>query len=244
MKICKTFFAAAMFAGALILTGGLSDKAQAQTPQAFEGDFMIRFLGSAVVADEDLGTTTLNGGVVAGAGIDIDATIIPATTLTYFISPNIAAELYCCIARVNVDGTGGLAAFNELASVSFFAPTVTLQYHIPMGALKPYVGVGVNYLLFFDESVGSGLAAATSKFDIDDSWGLALQAGVDIALGGNMSLNLDVKKIFTETDAQWTGANTVIANNVQIDPWIISVGFGWRFDSCALLRRCAAESLK
>ena len=173
--------------------------------------------------------------MVAGADAEIEDSFVPATTLTYFVNSNIALELFCCISRVDVDARGALATLGlgELATTSFFAPTVTLQYHIPMGNIKPYVGVGVNYLMFYDEDVGSGMAAAGyTNVDVDDSWGLALQAGVDVALAGNWSLNVDVKKIFNDTDVRWTGGilGRVDAYNLQVDPLIVSVGVGYRFD--------------
>ena len=127
MKICKTFFAAAIFAGAL-MAGGLGDKAQAQGPQAFEGDFMVRILGSGIFPDAGLGVVTVGGapiGAVNPSGADIDVTVVPATTLTYFLSKNIGIELFCCISTVDVRATGALALANEadVASTSFFAPT-------------------------------------------------------------------------------------------------------------------------
>ena len=51
--------------------------------------------------------------------------------------------------------------------------------------------------------------------------------------------------MFNETDVTWTGPaaalGTVVANNVQLDPWLISVGVGYRFN---LFDRGAPEPLK
>ena len=245
MTNLKTFFVAAMLAGALLLTGGLSDKAQAQ----WEGDFQFRLLGTGIFPVDDLGRTTLGGNLVTGADASTNVQVIPAITLTKFLTPNIAVELFCCISTHTVNGRGALSGFGELANTSFFAPNLTVQYHIPIGIYKPYVGVGVNYLLFFDEGVGSGLAASgngITDVHIDDSWGLTLQAGLDVALAGGWSLNFDAKKLFNETDVRWTGGGATIvdARDLQLDPWIISVGLGFRFNSCALFDRCAPEPLK
>ena len=87
--------------------------------------------------------------------------------------------------------------------------------------------------MFYNEDVGSGFAAISiTSVDVDDSLGYALQAGVDIALSGNWSLNLDVKKIFLDADVTWKagGATAVTAKDLEIDPWIISVGLGLRFN--------------
>ena len=42
----------------------------------------------------------------------------------------------------------------KLANTTLFPPTVMLQYHFDMGKIKPYVGAGVNYTVFFDNTNG------------------------------------------------------------------------------------------
>jgi outer membrane protein len=100
-----------------------------------------------------------------------------------------------------------------------------LQYHpLPDQRLSPYVGAGINYTIFFDEEDGD----ATS-IDYENRFGFALQAGVDYALSGNWSLNLDIKKIFLNTDVETTVGGVDIDADVDIDPWIIGIGVGYRF---------------
>ena len=41
---------------------------------------------------------------------------------------------------------------HEVGDTTMFPPTVLLQYHFDMGKIKPYVGAGVNYTVFFDNS--------------------------------------------------------------------------------------------
>lgn len=63
-----------------------------------------------------------------------------------------------------------------------------------------------------------------------------------MSLGGGWYLNADVKKTFIETDASWQG--TAIAANVEIDPWIYSIGVGYRFNIEDLFSRRDAAPLK
>ena len=74
------------------------------------------------------------------------------------------------------------------------------------------------YYVFYNEDVGSGLVGVATSVDVDDAWGFALQAGVDVAIGGNWSLNLDVKKIFLDTDVDWAlaGGGKIVANDLDI----------------------------
>ena len=61
----------------------------------------------------------------------------------------------------------------------------------------------------------------------DDATLAALQAGVDVALQGPWSANLDVKKMFFETDASINGG--ALKSKVKLDPWVVSAGFGYKF---------------
>ena len=47
------------------------------------------------------------------------------------------------------------AGGTKVADTTLFPPTVMLQYHFDMGKIKPYVGAGVNYTVFFDNTNGS-----------------------------------------------------------------------------------------
>lgn len=196
------------------------------------GDLQIRLLATDVVTDNGVGSVSLNGFAIAGEGVDVDDAIIPAITLTYFFTPNIATELFCCVANVDVDAKGPVSQ-RDLLSTSFFAPALTLQYHFnPGGKLKPYVGAGAQYLLFYDTDAGNGgNLLGFTKADIDNAFGFTAQAGLDVQLGSGWSFNLDVKKTWLDTDVTLTGAGGVLrANDVELDPWIVSVGIGYRFN--------------
>ena len=60
----------------------------------------------------------------------------------------------------------------------------------------------------------------------NDSWGLALQAGVDFKLDRNWSVNVDVKKVQIRSDVFVGGAR---ASKVKVDPVLFGVGLGYRF---------------
>ena len=94
-----------------------------------------------------------------------------------------------------------------------------------MGGFKPYVGAGVEYMAFFDEG-HSDIGGA--KLHLDNAWGFALQAGFDLEVGQGWYLNADVKHVWLDTDASWEGTN--ITSKVDVDPWIVSVGLGYRFN--------------
>jgi outer membrane protein len=191
------------------------------------GNFMIRGLVTGVVPDTDA-TVYAGGARIPGANADVSDEVIPATTLTYFFNDNWAVELFCCFAKHDIDGTGTIAGLGEIADTWIFPPALTAQYHFNgMGAWKPYVGAGLQYIAFFDEGTGQNRLGARGV-SIDDAIGFTLQAGLDVSLGSGWYLNADVKKTWLDTEIHWNG--TGVRADADLDPWIFSAGFGYRFN--------------
>ena len=158
------------------------------------------------------------GGVGASDRISVPNKTIPEVDISYFFTPNIAAELILTYPQkldVNLDG-------NNIGSFKALPPTLTAQYHfIPAGQIDPYLGVGVNYTNISSVSLLGGAGGLDH-----DTWGLALQAGVDFKLDKNWSINLDVKKVQIRSDVTAGGAKI---SNVQVDPVLVGAGIGYRF---------------
>lgn len=197
------------------------------------GDVMIRVLGTVVNPDSEA-TVRAGGAVIPGADAEVSTQFIPAATISYFFTPNIAAELFCCFAKHDIQATRTISALGEIADTWIFPPALTLQYHVTgMGALKPYVGVGAQYINFFDTGTGDNVLGA-QKVSIDDAFGFTLQAGVDFSLTNGWYLNADVKKTWLNTTVTWHRAKTLGGVNVvadaDVDPLIVSVGLGYRFN--------------
>jgi outer membrane protein len=197
------------------------------------GNFMIRLEGTKVVTDDTANSIKLNGTELRpGQDASVSDPFIPSLTLTYFLNKNIAVELFCCFAKVDVDGKGSvLGPLGKIADTWIFPPVLTVQYHFdPVAGFKPYVGAGVEYIHYFNTKPGKNVGGTV---DMSDSFGLALQAGVDVQLGGGWYANLDVKKIWLDTDVTWhnpLAPGNIIKANVDIDPLIISAGVGYRFN--------------
>lgn len=159
---------------------------------------------------------------VAGTGaadrITVSNKTIPEVDISYFVTPNIAAELILTYPQkhsVYLDGA-------KIGTFKHLPPTLSLQYHFAPGAdIQPYVGAGVNYTRI------SGVDLLGGKGGLEkDSFGLSLQAGVDFKLDKNWSINLDVKKVQIRSDVTISGAK---ASDVKVDPLLIGVGVGYKF---------------
>ena len=82
-------------------------------------------------------------------------------------------------------------------------------------------------------SVNKGpLAGHKIKVD-SDSWGWALQAGVDINLKDGWLINFDAKYVTIDTDVKLKGGVTsgvwTKIDDLDINPWVVGVGIGKKF---------------
>ena len=68
---------------------------------------------------------------------------------------------------------------------------------------------------------------ALRSISYDDNIGYALQAGIDYAIAGAWSFNIDVKKLWLSTDVKVNGG--ALKADVDLNPWIFGVGLGYRF---------------
>lgn len=166
--------------------------------------------------------------------VSVSNSVMPEVDVTYMISDHVGVELIAATTRHRVSGvTGTTGAIGRLASSWVLPPTLTVQYHpISTGPVRPYVGLGANYTIFFAEDASAGLEAAVgpTRVRMSDSFGWAAQAGVDVDIGRNLFLNFDVKYIDMDTTARLvtTAAGTQRVR-VNVDPLVFGMGIGTRF---------------
>lgn len=200
---------------ALVMLLSAAAGSQALAQQVQEGPWLVRV--RAVHLDPANKSDPV-GGTGAANRLTIDSKTIPEFDISYFFTPNWAAELvltYPQKQRVYLDGS-------DIGSFKHLPPTLTLQYHFtPEKTFSPYVGAGINYTRISRVHLLSGAANLESS-----SVGPALQAGMDYKINRNWSLNLDVKKVYIRSDVN-TAAGAI--SQVKIDPWLIGVGIGYRF---------------
>ena len=199
------------------------------------GDILVRGRVIAVDPREDSGTVKSSAvGPIAGSGAGLDSSIVPEVDFTYMLTPAWGVELILASSSHDVEGTGSLAGAGKLFDARTLPPTLTLQYHFNSnGTVRPYVGAGLNYTLFFNEDATSGLktlGGGKANVELDDSWGLAANAGLDIAINKDWFVNADVKYIDMDTTATIrTNSLGRLKVDVDIDPWVYGIGIGRRF---------------
>ena len=205
-----------------------------------EGKLQIKLLGTAVLPDGKIDKVKGASAAVATALAPLDYqskandNVVPTVAIEYFFTPNVSLETICCVTQHDVDGTRDIAGAELVSNAKIVPATFTLKYHVNAGPIKPYIGAGPTYFIFIDEKPGAFMKSAfgASKLKINDSLGVALQAGVDVPINtSGMALSLDAKKYFLSADATWRDASggLLLKTKQNIDPWVLSAGIAWRF---------------
>ena len=149
-------------------------------------------------------------------GLAINDKTIPEIDITYFFSPNLAAELILTVPQKHTLSAAGTA----IGSLKHLPPALLVQYHFNAPGFRPYAGAGLNYTRFSAVRLPAGVDIGRN------SVGPALQVGMDVPLSKNLYLNFDVKKVFIKTDVSAGGAKL---GTFKVDPVLVGLGLGWRF---------------
>jgi outer membrane protein len=215
-----------------IVLAALGLATAAASPAAAEaGDLIVR--GRFIVVAPQDGSSGITP-AFPNEGVSVDTAYAPELDFTYMLTKNLGMELILATTKHSASGkTGTTGSIGKLADTWVLPPTLTLQYHFaPEGAIRPYVGAGLNYTIFYKERASGSLenAVGPTSVSLSDSFGWALQGGLDIPLNSSLMLNFDLKYIDMDTTARLN--TTAIGQqkvNIDINPLVFGVGIGMRF---------------
>ncbi len=154
--------------------------------------------------------------------VNVDDNSSLTFTVSYYFNDNWAFEI---LAAVPFEHDIELLDGTIVGDTEHLPPTFSIQYHfLPNGRFRPYAGIGINYTTFTSESTTGPLAG--SDLSLDASTGLAIQLGADFMINDNWLINVDLRSIDIETDAELDGAPVA---TVAIDPSVFGINVGYRF---------------
>ncbi|WP_237055611.1 OmpW/AlkL family protein [Microbulbifer sediminum] len=231
---------------ATLLSGGvLADNRQ--------GDFIVRAGVGATIPDDESEELRLNGVKLPGSRVLVADGYAATFTGTWVFVDHWGLGLLLATpfehdldVRGLPDEEGLSIGTVPLGDIKHLPPTLTVQW-FPVcveSRVQPYVGFGVNYTTFMDEDVTRIAntyfkrrlgATAESDLELDDSWGLAGEVGVDVQFGPDSRwlFNAAVWYLDIDSDAEirFPTDNGVsrIKTEVEIDPFVYSLGIGYRF---------------
>jgi outer membrane protein len=220
-----------LLAAALLASAGAS---------AYEaGDWIVRGGAVMVAPNDDSSNLDLAGAQLAGTGVEVDDNTQLLLNVTWMANEHVGVELLAATPFEHSVDSKGLAGLGlglsdvEVGSVKHLPPTLTVLWY-PMesgAAFQPFVGAGINYTIFFQEDTSGAAQAALGarNLELDDSWGLAARAGFDYMLNDCWSLHAGVYYLGIDTKASLDTALGKVGVDVDINPWVYTVGLGYRF---------------
>ena len=181
------------------------------------GDILVRG-GLAFVSPQ-----TSSDNVLGTGELEIDSNMQLGLTLSYLITDNWGVELLAATPFSHSVSTAGLG---EVAKVKHLPPTLMAQYYFgdANSKVRPYIGAGINYTTFFDEQGRGPLSNA--DVSLDNSWGMAGQVGLDMAINDRWFVNGSAWIMDIDTDVHVNGGDGI---KTKIDPMVFMVGVGYRF---------------
>lgn len=201
--------------GALIALGFTTAAIPVHAVQ--KGDWLIRGGLGHVSPTGESGTVP-----VVGGKLEADSSTNLAVNFTYMLSDNLGVELLGALPFKHDLMHNTLGKVGETKELP---PTLILLYNFaPQSDVRPYAGIGLNYTTFFSEKTTGALAGTSLK--LDDSFGLAVEAGVDVDLNKDWFFNASLWRMDIDTEAD---SSLLGKFDVAIDPWALFVGVGKRF---------------
>ncbi len=203
------------------------------------GDIIVRAGAVTVQTHESTSSVKGDRGALGGQNLGGKATLNNDTQLglnfAYMVTDQWGVELLAATPfkhDVKLKGVGGGDLDGKLGSFKHLPPTLSAVYY-PLknnSAFKPYVGAGINFTWFFDESVSSSAKdLGFTNLNINDSWGWAAQVGADYMLTDSLMLNGQIRYIDIDTTAYASHAGGRAKVDVDVKPWVYMVGLGYKF---------------
>lgn len=190
--------------------------------QAYEAGNLILRAGVAGVFPT--GSSDSITPLASGARVEAQSAVTLGLTGTWMITDTLGIGVLASTPfEHDIEAAGTISNLGKVGDTKHLPPTLTLQYYFnPASKIHTYVGAGINYTIFFEEDTTGALAGLDLK--LDNSLGLALEAGVDYELENNWLVSAQLWYIDLDTEA--TIETIPGSYDVNIDPWVFMMGVG------------------
>lgn len=213
---------------------GAAGAAQAGQPIR-AGDVVVRF-GAATV-DPHTSSGHFSVAPLTGGKLDVGNDTRFGLSATYMLTNRLGVELLAATPfKHDIYLTHTPLGRTRIGSTRELPPTLLLQYRLPSyGPVHPYLGAGVNYTHFYDESidnttVGPLIGGAQASVSLADSVGVAGELGVDIDVARGWFVNLSAWRMDINTTARLrVNGQTVDKVSLSLNPWVWMAGVGHAF---------------
>ncbi|NVK57002.1 MAG: outer membrane beta-barrel protein [Alteromonadaceae bacterium] len=210
-------------------------------PTAFAhdaGDIIVRAGLTTVSPDDDSGNVNVDalGGNV-GMGVEVNSNTQIGLNLIYMLDAHWGVEVLAAtpfthdVTLIDTADNGLALGDGKLAEVTHLPPTLSALYFFDTdSAFMPYVGLGLNYTIFFDEDFTSAREEQTfTDLSLDNSFGLSAQIGFDYQIDDKWLINASARYIDIDTTAEFTVAGVAGSVDVDINPYVFTLSAGYKF---------------
>ena len=224
-----------LLSAAVVLAGGF-DCARAEEPLANEVRAGLYFVHDAVKANDLSGPFT-----PAGINIRVGNVTTPYFAYLRHLDDNWSVELAGGIPpTVKTYGKGpatvGSVPFNgqEVATAKWFSPSVLLDYRFgnASNALRPYVGIGVNYTRFYKlDSTPAGDAAngGPTRVRLSNSFGPAGTVGASYKITREINVIAAFSLARVNSSYRSDTAGVIRTTEIHFNPRAFIVAAGYSF---------------
>lgn len=242
-SLFRTAAAAALLAGTAMTPALAQGYDILSGPTGYQaGDIMTHISLIGVIPenmDSHVSAPGLGVGNMSGTRLGITSGVSPELDASYFLTKNLSIQLIAATSRHTITvGGGELSKITHggsytLGSAWVVPPTLTAQWHLPqIGVVRPYVGVGLTVAFFYGVSPSADLNSAlglpgTSKLGLRTAIGPSFEAGFDVQVTGNWTVNVDVKQMILPTVGRVD--HGAVHAMTGLNPTVVGFGVGYKF---------------
>lgn len=215
-------FAADYQAGDFVVRGGIT----LVDPNSDKTDVVVEALGGKTplsISVDDNSQLGLNFLYFYDKNWAIE--VLAATPFTHDVTIHDPQGISEGLFGANVDGA-------TLGEVTQLPPTVSALYYFDTASkFKPYLGLGINYTIFFDEEFKSTpKSLGFNNLELDGSFGLSAQIGADYLIDDKWHINASARYIDINSEANFKIGDAIKGSaDIDVDPMVFSIMLGYKF---------------
>jgi outer membrane protein len=171
-----------------------------------------------------------------GTGIEVDSSTAAGLTATYMVLPRFGLEASISSPFSHkLSYEVGRSHSYDLGKFSRLSPAFTAQYFFlnPKSRFQPYIGLGLNYTMYYNEEVSREAKKnyGASDLKMRNSVGFVSQIGMDFRITDRVFVNTSIWWMGATSKVEWreAGGSYRLKSDVDVDPWVYSLGVGFRF---------------
>jgi outer membrane protein len=185
--------------------------------------------------DPIVGSGDLSAPSIPGVKVNVDPAHTEIITGTYMFTDNWSAEFYGGVPlKHNMVAAGSIQGAGVIGTVKQLPPSLFGQYRFlqAKSMFRPYLGLGLTYVRFEDETGSGTLTALTNPggppttFTVKNAWGITPQAGFTVSINTQWYLDVSINKSLVKTSTTMSTGEHI---DTTLNPVVSQVSIGYRF---------------